>query len=505
MNDTRAKNILIITSDEMRSDVLACMGNPDVHTPNMDALAARGTIFEKHFAPFPKCVPSRCSMHTGRYTHTDGFRTVMGDNHLPKGAPNLGEFLRDQQGYETTVLGLNHVWHNDWFYGTGKNLNQAKVNAVDYQSFTAGPLEELTKKKITYPAGEQIKGPHIDELKEVDYDGLITGEHPGFSDEIRAEQVGCYFNEVRDPNKPFFLQVNLGYPHPPYKIHEPFYSMYDRDAIIAFPHDLPEDASLPLRAMREHRLGNDISEASLREIQAVYYGMVTSTDERIGEIIKTLDDQGLLDSTLIIFTADHGDFAGQYGLNEKWDAAMQDCLLKVPFIMAGPQIPTGHRVKSLSEHVDIPATIFDYFGFERPKDWIWHGESLLPMIKGEKTKEYVFADGGHEKAMRDRFDSPAYQEVKGKRKKATGGKQLTYEQCPDAMARCKMIRGEEWKLVIREVGGNELFHMIDDPQEMKNLYSDPKYAHVISKMQLPLIEWCLRTDTDRPYLDKFGA
>ena len=504
MTTNKATNILFITSDEMRSDVLGCMGNPDVKTPNIDALAARGTIFENHFVPFPKCVPSRCAMHTGRYTHTDGIRTVMGDNHLPKGDPNMGEFLR-AQGFETAVMGLNHVWHNDWFYGTGDNTNKPKVNAVDYQSFTDGPIADIAQKKITYPEGKQITGPHIDALAEIDYDGLISGEYPGFPDEIRAEQAECYLREVRDTSKPFFLQVNLGLPHPPYKIHEPYYSMYDRDAITPFPYELPQDASLPLRAMREHRLGIDISEASLREIQAVYYGMVSSTDARVGEILRALDEQGLTDSTLIIFCADHGDFAGQYGLNEKWDAAMQDCLLKVPYMMAGPGIPAGHRVTTLSEHVDIPATIFDYFDFERPREWVWHGSSLLPLISGEAERKYVFADGGHEQAMRERFETPAWGEKNGKRIKTVGGKQLTYQECPDAMARCKMVRSKEWKLVIRETGGNELFNMINDPYEMVNLYGDEQYKPIIAELQLELIQWCLRTDTDRPFLDPFGA
>ena len=513
MTTKKAKNILFITSDEMRSDVLGCMGNPDIKTPNIDALAARGTVFENHFVPFPKCVPSRCAMHTGRYTHTDGIRTVMGANHLPKGAPNMGEFLRDQ-GYETAVLGLNHVWEDSWFYGSGENTNKKGAGAVDYQSFTDGPLAEISGKVREYPADTQITGPHIDAMAENgDYKGLKT-KSAGFSDENRAEQAQYYLKELRDPNKPFFLQVNLSLPHPSYGIHEPYYSMYDRDAITPFPYELPQNASLPIRAMREHRLGNNISEASLRELQAVYYGMVSSTDERVGEILSTLEEQGLADDTLIIFCSDHGDFAGQYGLNEKWDAAMQDCLMKVPFIMAGPGIPAGKRADGLSEHVDIPATVFDYFGYERPREWVWHGSSLLNVIDGSDQRSYVFGDGGHEQAMRDRFCTPPYAQNKdgsikktadGKPIKSTGGKQLTYQEVPDSMARCKMVRSKEWKLVIRETGGNELFNMIDDPQEMNNLYGDAQYDAIVSDLQMALIQWCLRTDTDRPFLDPFGA
>jgi choline-sulfatase len=155
--------------------------------------------------------------------------------------------------------------------------------------------------------------------------------------------------------------------------------------------------------------------------------------------------------------------------------------------------------------VDLPATIFEYLGYKRPPEWVWHGESMLPMLQGGPGKEAVFADGGHEKAMRDRFETPAWQENNGRKIKATQGKQLTYQECPDSMARCKMVRTEEWKLVVRETGGNEMFHMQEDPWEMKNLYGQPGLEALQSELMLKLLEWCLRTDTDRPFLTKFCA
>jgi len=500
----RKKNILLITSDELRGDCLGLAGNPDVKTPNIDALAERGSVFEKHFTPFPKCVPARCAMHTGRYTHTDGLRTVMGPNHLPEGDPTLGEFL-GKQGYETAVLGLNHLWEEGWFYGKGDQANQKSAGVVDYTSFTKGPIGDIAMQTRTYPDGEARKGAHIDALAEVDFDGLNTGSKSTFSDENRADQACLYLNEVRDPAKPFFLQLNLSKPHPAYCIHEPFYSMYDPESIEAFPSELPENASLPLRAQRKWRLGDDIPEASLRELQAVYYGMISFIDDLVGKVLQTLEAQGLAEDTLVIFTSDHGDYAGQYGINEKWDASLQDCLLHVPFVIAGPGIPQGKRFNGLSEHVDLPATIMDYLGFERPSEWVWHGESMLPLLQGAPGKAAVFADGGHEANMRARFDSPTWEEKNGRRRKTVGGKQLTYGECPDSMARCKMVRTEEWKLVIRETGGNELFHVKEDRFEMKNLYGQTELASIQAELQLLLIEWTLRTDTDRPYLAKFGA
>jgi choline-sulfatase len=501
---TKPRNILLITADELRGDCLATMGNPDVLSPHIDALAARGAVFEKHFTPFPKCVPARCAMHTGRYTHTDGLRTVMGPNHLPEGDPTLGEFLR-KQGYETAVLGLNHVWEDDWFYGKGEEANQPGAGVVDYTSFTEGPIGDLAMQQRTYPEAQARAGAHIDALAPVDYGGVTTGTKSGFFDENRASQACLYLSEVRDPAKPFFLQLNLSKPHPDYAIHEPYYSMYDPEDIVPFPSDLPENASLPLRAQRQWRLGDDVPQESLSEIQAVYYGMISFIDDLVGQVMNTLEAQGLAEDTLVIFTSDHGDYAGQYGINEKWDASLQDCLLHVPFIIAGTGISVGKRLAGLSEHVDLPATIFDYLGFERPEEWVWHGKSMLPMLQGAAGKAAVFADGGHEATMRARFNAPAWEEKHGQQCKTVGGKQLTYQQCPDAMARCKMVRTDEWKLVIRETGGNELFYVKEDRFEMLNLYTDPMCKSIRSDLQLKLIEWTLRTDTDRPYLAKFGA
>jgi arylsulfatase A-like enzyme len=128
------------------------------------------------------------------------------------------------------------------------------------------------------------------------------------------------------------------------------------------------------------------------------------------------------------------------------------------------------------------------------------------MMESGKGKEAVFADGGHEKAMRDRLPTPPIKErMVQKGVKNIGDKQLTYAECPDAMARCKMVRTDEWKLVIRETGDNELFHMAKDPDEMNNLYGQPGTEEIQSDLMLKLIDWTLRTDTDRPFLKDFGA
>lgn len=494
------RNVILITADEMRADAAGFMGNQDCRTPHLDNLASRGAVFERHFTVHGKCVPSRIAMLTGRYAHTDAIRTVNPTNHLPKGDPNLMEFLRSQ-GYETAVFGLNHVWDDEWFYAH----NRKSAGAVDYHSFTEGYFDDLAKRQIPAPPAPPNGPSPLEELMEIDYGGRREKWVEGFSDLNRADQAIRYLETIRDRGRPFYMQVNFSKPHPPYCIHEPWYSMYDRSSIRPYPHDLPANAILHLRKQRELRLGNNISAAALRELQAVYYGSVSFVDDCIGRLLQTVDSENLWADTLILFCSDHGDFAGQYGINEKWDTAMQDCILHVPMIVAGPGLPSGQRVTGLTEHVDVPDTVLDYLGLSSDERWVRHGQSMLPALAGHGGKEAVFADGGHEGPMRARFNTPTRQESKGRPVKSTGGKQLVYHECPESMARVKMIRTERWKLAIRETGGNELFDLATDPHEMHNRYGDPSLDGIVLELQRRLIEWCLRTDQDRPFQDRVGA
>ncbi len=490
------KNVLFITSDEMRYDAPSLNGNPDCKTPHLEALGKRGVVFDQHFTVHGKCVPSRIAMQTGRYSHTDAIRSVNKTNQLAKGDPNLMEHLR-KNNFETAVFGLNHVWDEEWFWAG----NVKSAGATDYHSFTDGFFSTFNDKEYSVPERQSPVPACAKELEAVDYVGCMN-KMPG--DTSRTDQAIAYLTEQRDRSKPFYLHLNLGKPHPPYGIPEPYYSMYDRNEIKAFPHDLPEGAPMHLQKQRELRLGDNISEEALRELQAIYYGSCTYVDDNIGRVMEAMEQEDLFKDTLIIFCADHGDFASQYGINEKWDTAMQDCILHVPFILAAPGLPAGTRVGSLTEHVDIPETVLELLNMDGDERWYWHGRSLLRAIEGER-KDAVFADGGHEEPMRARFCGEMYKEINGIQTKPTGGKQLVYGTHPDTMARVKMVRTEEWKLAIRETGDNELYNLKEDPNEMKNLFGEEQYDKTVMDLQMKLIQWSLKTDTDRPYQERVMA
>lgn len=471
------KNLLIICCDEMRGDCAGFMGNPDIRTPNFDRLAGRGVVFENHMTNFPKCLPARASLMTGRYGNTHGWRTVQ--QVMDPQQRNLLRTLADD-GYETAVFGKNHCWHDtDW-------------SRLDYRSDSPSMLRFLEGRPSRQHNDPDPDGVQPLELHEGwDYCGCSTRHRP---DEGFAEQTVDFLEHTRDPGRPFFLQLNFESPHPVYGVEEPWFSMYDRDAIRPFEHRLPENAPLVLREERKWRTGVEPDERAAVEIQATYYGMISKVDHLAGQVIDALDRQDLWKDTVVLFWADHGDYAGQFCLPEKYDTSFHDCLLRTPCVLCDPSLEPG-RYDGLTDHADIAPTLIGLLGCE-PLPGM-RGHDMLPMLRGEYRRAAVFADGGHEQEMLDRFRS--FGRPEGRRR----GKSEVYYQCPDTMARAKMVRTEKHKLVISLSGSNELYDLEADPNEMNNRWGDPELASVVPGLMQLIVEWDLQTDPQDPWMEWF--
>jgi arylsulfatase A-like enzyme len=475
-------NLLILLPDEMRADALGFMGNPVCRTPHFDRLAARGVGFDRFFTTFPKCVPARASLMTGRYCHTDGWRSV--SQTLEPAQPNLLRTLR-QAGYETAVFGKNHCWHaEDW-------------DRLDYHSYREPMDVHLTGRRGTVAATFDGPGRRPADLHHGwHYLGNGTRHR---ADEGFTDQAIDFLTHRRDPGRPFFLQLNWESPHTQYGVEEPWFSMYDRDSLPEWPHHLPRQASLPVRAQREFRTGLADDPAACREVQATYYGMISKVDHLCGRILDTLEQSDLLENTVVLFLSDHGDYAGQYGLAEKYDTHFSDCLLQVPCVLAGPALPVGQRIGSLGDIASLAPTLIELLGVDRLPGM--HGTSLMPVIRGEAGPDAVFATGGHEPEMRARFAA-----VHGP-KHFPGdhyfGKSETYLRCPDSMARAQMIRTTTHKLVVHETGERELYDLAVDPFEMNNVWGSPDHALTVADLLERLVAWNVRTQRDQPFLADF--
>lgn len=472
-------NVIILCPDELRGDCVGALGNAEIRTPAIDRFAARSVVFARHFATFPKCVPSRISLMTGRYPHTDGYRDTF--HRLRADQPDLLSVLRNR-GYETAVFGKNHCWTD--FSGLVQHASQQpRYREIGRRHLESRPTDPTPRVPV----------PSL----EAGFEYLGCDRTHSVRDEALTEQALAFLRRERDTTRPFFLQLNLNLPHPYYAIEEPWYSLYDRERICPWPHALPEGAPLVLTKQREVRTGLDASEEVLREIQAVYYGMVSKADHLIGRVLEEVESQGLFENSIVLVWSDHGDYAGQYGLVEKWDTSFSDCLIRVPCLLAAPGLPGGSIVTSLSDHTDILPTLLELL--DLPPLPGMHGHSLLRAVSGTPERPAVYACGGHEDEMIRRYDHSRCYDVPWGRRDRRAGKQEVYALHPDTMARAYMVRTQSHKLVVRLRGGNELYHLDQDPWELRNLWGHNGYERTMLELQLLLLNWSLRTDSDLPY------
>jgi choline-sulfatase len=470
-------NLLILCADELRGDCVGFAGNRQVRTPCLDAFAQRGVTLPRHFTTFPKCVPARVSLVTGRYPHTDGYRTIQ--QHLQPDQPSILDTL-SEAGYETAVFGKNHCWDPQVF-----------AQRVEHRSsHEHDPTEDL-------PRSDKARrlGPGWDYLG----DGSRHMADPRYTQESID-----FLKSGRDSSRPFFLQLNLESPHPSYGVEEPYFSMFDRDGLTPWPLELPNPAPLPLRAQRECRTGLDPDPDSAREVQATYFGMIRKIDELCGRVLDALDEAGLRENTLVMFWSDHGDYAGQHTLAEKWDTDFRDALTHVPCVIAGPGLPEGSAMAGLSDHSDLAPTLLDLMGL-RALPGV-HGHVLSAALRGgPAVREAAFTEGGHEPAMRERIQETRAWIERGTKQGKHYPKTTTYLKYPDSMARAQAVRTGTHRLTLRETGEHELYDLQADPYEMRNRIDDLELASVRSDLTQRLAVWSLQTNPDRPHQDSVGA
>lgn len=482
-------NVLWLTCDEMKASAVSVYGHPRTQMPAFERMAREGALFENAFVQMPKCVPSRCSMMTGRYPHTDGFRTLRGRTDLPKhpevdtndlvalteGVPNLVSRLREE-GYKTCLLGKNHLveWnlHKKWFDKT--------------------PSWDWDRPKMVEPVSP--------ELRRADYVGRIDPESidpERFADAVSAREFGEFLDE--QSGYPFFAVVDLGKPHPPYDEY-PWYPSADipLEEIELDPVLPLEEAPSVEQAIRRSKGLEGLSDEDRKKVLRAYWTMCEFADDQVGKILRHLDERGLAENTLVILTADHGDFATERACYEKWDTAFYECITRVPLLMRLPgKIPAGKRFAQLTELVDLLPTTLDFAGYEA--GWWVHGRSVGPLIRGEtdQHKEAVFCQGGVERPLIERVYEPT--------DRPTPVKQQVALDYPVAMLRAKMVRTERWKYVLRLEGDSELYDLKTDPGERRNRIHDPDCQGILGELKDHLLRFMLEYETDRPEVHSLFA
>ena len=467
-------NLVIFQPDEMRAESVTCYGHPVVRMPNYGRLAAEGVLFEQCHVQHTVCSPSRCSMMTGWYPHISGHRTLW--HLLRPHEPSLFGYLREA-GY-----------HVEWF---GKN-----------DLYAPESFPRCVDRFTSFPGGHS--GANAHRPGDAGYYAFDYAPFPGRPEEtadMRCVQAGIQFLRSRragDP--PFVLYLPLSMPHPPYGAPSPYHTMYDPDGLPPLrPVGLCGKPEY-FQGIRDYRGLDRLPAGFLERLQATYLGMNSYVDWMLGQLLDALDETGLVDDTCLIVTADHGDWAGDYGLVEKWPSALDDTLTRVPLLIRAPGAKEGHTVHGPVELMDIMATALDLAGVEARHTHF--ARSLVPQLRGEADDlgRAVFAEGGYDLHEPRSFEGRwAEYDIPRDPAHIYWPKGLLQQERPLSVCRATMIRTREYKLVRRPADQSELYDLRTDPRELDNAYGDPRYCAERDDLEGQLLDWCIRTSDVVPW------
>lgn len=478
-------NIVLLMTDQQRADFFAGEGGLDTQ-PFVEGLGRQGARFAHAYTPMPACAPARVSTFTGRFPKATHVRQNSAAKNVfrPDGLPDLADLLR-ARGYSVNLCGKNHT------YLTGNDFDFAAF----YMHTGGGRRDGKTEQEAAFDAY------------------LLSLDH-GVAEEptpfplscqlpwrIVRDAIECVGN--RDRDKPFFLWLSFPEPHNPYQVPEPYFSLFPEEIVPERLAGAREGAAKGpkwrwmQRLIAEKRPGYD---ARWRRYRANYCGMLRLLDDQIKRFVGHLDATGERDDTLLVFCSDHGDFAGDYGLQRK-GVEMPECLLRVPLLFNGPGIaPRKVPCEEFVSLVDILPTLCEAIGADIP--YGVQGRSLWPLLTGRDYDADAFRSiyaehgfgglpyGEHERPpLHFPYDGPSFDELNSVTQSGS----------------LKMVRKGRWKLFFDNTGRGELYDLETDPAEMTNLWNDPDHREVRREMVEELLLWTIRTEDDLPggaYLPK---
>ena len=437
-------NIVFILTDQQRIDTIAALGYDHMVTPNLDKLVKGGTVFRNMYVTAPSCAPSRASLFSGTYPHTNGvFR-----NDEPWSYCWVSEL--NKAGYRCVNVGKMHTMPIEGNFG----FHERHVVENKDRDHPTLPFYLDNWDKAIHTRGAH-KPSRVTYAKRPDYNDVLGAfvweQDKDLHPDVFVGQTACWWLERYPGTEPFFLQVGLPGPHPPYDPTQDALDLYeDRDLPKPIQYDYITQPA-PLRALRKNHLeqGHDAvvhlqnpTDEQLRRQRAHYYANVTMIDQQVGEIIDSLEKRGVLDNTVIIFTSDHGDCLNDHGHSQKWNMFEQS--VHVPALIWWPQhVPAGKEVADLVSLFDFGPTILEYAGVAVP-DWM-EARSLADVLNDDRQepRERVFAEHSNDAIL-------------------TGTDFMT------------MIREGDWKLVhFVDCDEGQLFNLAKDPDERENLWDQP--------------------------------
>lgn len=462
-------NLIIYLPDQLRAESLGCYGHPLVETPHIDGFASGGVRFANAQSQYPVCTASRCSMFTGWYPHVRGHRSVY--YLLRPDEPNLFKYLKNN-GYDVFWYGKNDVIYQ-------KGFDQ---NVTEWGFFAEGP--EWSGEDNPWPRDD----PHY-------FSFLFAkgGDRRDYPDYKRV-QAAIKVLERRETDKPFCLFLPVFFPHPPFTAPEGFYNKYDPgDIPLLRPPDFEGKPGF-YREIHTSRRLDQLSEQDYRKINAVYLGMISYTDWLFGQLLEAVDRTNHTKDTAIFFLSDHGEWAGDWGLVEKWSSAMDDAIMHLPFIARLPGGATGHVVDELIEMYDLMATCLDLAGIQVQHTHF--AASLVPQLQGAAgdPNRIAYSEGGY-----NSYEPWCYEPLENFPKDHIYYPKIYLENTqPALISRTTAMKTPEYKLVLRPDYMSELYDLTNDPRELHNLYADASYETVREELEQRMLRWYVRTSDAVP-------
>lgn len=487
-------NILFIMADQLRADYLGCTGHPSIKTPTIDALAASGVNFTKAYTQAPVCGPSRMSFYTGRYAFSHG--ATYNNVPLKVSEQSMGDYLRPL-GYRVGLVGKTHM---------KKDVEGMQRLGVDPESSRGVLLSECG-----FEPYERDDGLHPDQTVSPDlaYNEYLreqgfAGDNPwhewansaeGEEGEVlsgwymrncdRAARVPEEHSETayttnramdfirESADQPWCLHLSYIKPHWPYIAPAPYHDMYTAADVI--PANASEQEKENLHPVIEAFMGHDesvnFSREEVRErVIPAYMGLITQLDDHLARLIAYLKEIGQYDNTVIVMTADHGDYLGDHWLGEK--ELFHEASARIPMIVHDPRpqadATRGQVDERLVEAIDLVPTFVEWAGGQVP-DHILEGRSLLSLIQGDRVeswREYAVSEADY-----------AWRKAR-----------FALELEPD-QTRAIMITDGRWKYVHYEHFRPQLFDLQSDPQEQNDLGQDSACKEQRERLEQALYDW----------------
>lgn len=429
---TAVPNILILNADEHNPLISSVYGHPFVKTPNMERLARMGTVYQSAYCASPLCCPTRSAFFAGRPVHQ--IQTY--NNCITSEFEYLsyGQVLKEQ-GVHTVHIGKVHGYRapNELGFSEmyGKEIKKPGDINIRRNPLKIRPLQAL---------GGGAR-----------HTNFGIRENPTEQDDTRIESAIRWLREKGSSlEKPWTLSVNTDKPHFPMFTTEELWDMYAEHA------DLPaygvecEPAQHPhARDLRAHFQTAKFPNSSIRGLRQGYYAHVTYIDRKLGELLDVLEATGLMENTLIVYTSDHGELLGKFGM--WWKCSLYEDSARIPLIVAGPGFKQHHIVHTPVDQFDLLATIFRALNCSRPEGGV-----------GTPLQDIADNDPDH----------VAFSEYHGH-----GTRASSY-----------MIRKAEWKYIYYCEGPDQLFHIDSDPDEQVNLIE--KYPDKAAELNAELRKIC---------------